>query len=63
MCIIRFMVYRERKGTDNLHINFSLNYRNLKQNDSDYLYGSNRQVNFGFRRLRRWTPARERKLE
>jgi hypothetical protein len=35
------------------------NYRNGKQNSADYLFGSNCQVNVGFRRLRRWNSTRE----
>jgi hypothetical protein len=56
-------VQRERKGKDNYISLLSMNYRNLKQNSPDNLLESNRQANVGFRRLRRWNPEREHKLE
>jgi len=58
-----FFVYRERKGTENLRNTSFRELQELKPNASDYIFVSNRQVNFGVRRLRRWTPGREIKLE
>jgi len=58
-----FTVRRERKCKYNLCI-FSFNkLQELKKNDADYRFGSIRQVNFGFGRLRRRNPEREHKLE
>jgi hypothetical protein len=56
-------VQKEGKGKENYISLLSLNYRNLNQNAADCLFGSNRQANFGYRRLRRWKPGRESELE
>jgi len=57
------MVYRERKGPERLRNTSVIELEEFKPKCFCLFFGSNRQVNFGFQRLRRWTPASERKLE
>ena len=49
--VTEYTVQFERSGKDDLHITCLINYRNENQKPLDYLFGSNRQIGVGFRRL------------